>query len=126
MRHTQDGSRPQTRAFGKSPVSSHRGGRQHPGSAGFVCAYDALRGTGRGKHVGTFSYYHVSLVGEVPAASSLFSSIWQDLIGDPLDYNVLKLDRRSRVSFLMYQDFSAPFPALDLAFSCNVPQGTVG
>ena len=84
-----------------------------------------MRGTGRGKRVGAFSYYHVSLVRGVPAADSLFSSMWQDLIGDPLDYNVLKLDRRSRISFLMYQDFSVPFPVLEFAFSCNAREGTV-
>ena len=94
-------------------------------SADLCRAYDALRGTARGKHVGVFSYYHVSLVGEVPAAESLLSRISQDLIGGQLDYNVLKLDRRSRISFLMYQDFSAPFPQLDFAFSCNVHEGTV-
>ena len=106
-------------------MSSHRRGRPHPDAAGHRWAYDAVRATGRGKHVGAFSYYHVSLVGEVPAADALFSSIWQDLIGDPLDYNVLKLDRRSRISFLMYQEFSAPFPVLDCAFACNVREGTV-
>ena len=106
-------------------MSSHRRGRPHPDAAGLRWAYDALRGTGRGKHVGAFSYYHVSLVGEVPAADSMFSSIWQDLIGGPLEYNVLKLDRRSWISFLMYQDLSAPFPVLDVAFSCNFHEGTV-
>ena len=106
-------------------MSLHYGRRQHPDSVGLGSAYDALRKTGRGKHVGAFSYYHVSLVREVPAAESLFGNIWQDLIGNPLDYNVLKLDRRSRISFLMYQDFSAPFPLLDFAFSCNVHERTV-
>ena len=110
--------------FGKSPVSWHHGRRQHPDSVGLGRAYGALRETGRGKHVGAFSYYHVSLIREIPAADLLFTSIWQDLIGDPLDYNVLKLDRRSRISFLMYQDFSAPFPLLDFAFSCDVHEGT--
>ncbi len=106
-------------------MSLHHGRRRHPESVGLGSAYDALRKTGRGKHVGAFSYYHASLVREVPAADSQFANVWHDLIGDPLDYNVLKLDRRSRISFLMYQEFSAPFPLLDFAFSCNVDKRTV-
>lgn len=84
-----------------------------------------MRETGRGKHVGPFSYYHVTLVADIPTANSKITELRQALIGGPLNYNVLKLDRRSRISFLMYQDFSAPFPALDLAFSCNILEGTV-
>ena len=84
-----------------------------------------MRETGRGKHVGPFSYYHVTLVAEVPPADSILTEIHQALIGGSLNYNALKLDRRSRISFLMYQDFSAPFPALDLAFSCNILEGTI-
>ena len=106
-------------------MSFRHQGRQPPDSARLGWAYDALRETDRGKHVGAFSYYHVSLVRGVPAADLLFNSIWRGLIDDPLDYNVLKLDRRSRISFLMYLDFSAPFPLLDFAFSCNVHKGTV-
>ena len=81
--------------------------------------------TGRGKHVGSFSYYHVTLISDTKAASAFLTKVRRDLFGCPLTYNVLKLDRRSRISFLMYQDFSAPFPALDLAFSCNILEGTV-
>ena len=106
-------------------MSSQYGRRQVPGSVDLRWAYDVLRKTGRGKHVGGFSYYHVSLIGKAPEMEPLISSIWQILIGDPVDYNVLKLDRRSRISFLKYQDLSAPFPLLDFAFSCNVHEGTV-
>ena len=106
-------------------MSLHHGRRRYLDSVGLGSAYDALRKTGRGKHVGAFSYYHASLVREVPAADSHFANVWHHLIGDPLDYNVLKLDRRSRISFLMYQDFSVPFPLLDFAYSCNVDDGTV-
>lgn len=106
-------------------MSSQRRRRQHPDFFGLGRTYDALHETGRGKHVGAFSYYHVSLAGEVPAVASLLSRIWQDLIGVPFSYNVLKLDRRSRISFLMYQDFSVPFPVLDFAFSCNLHKKTV-
>lgn len=101
------------------------GRRQHPDSVELGWAYDILRTTGRGKHIGAFSYYHVSLAEKTPDVDSLFSRIWQHLIGEPLDYNVLKLNRRSRISFLKYQDFSAPFPLLDFAFSCNILEGTV-
>ena len=106
-------------------MSSHRPWQPKSDAAGLAEAYDALGETGRGKHVGPFSYYHVALVAEVPTADSILTDIRQALLGSPLNYNVLKLDRRSRISFLMYQEFSAPFPVLDLAFSCNIPQGTV-
>ena len=84
-----------------------------------------MRETGRGKHVGPLSYYHVTLVAEVSTADSILTEIRQALIGVPLKYNVLKLDRTSRISFLMYENFSAPFPELDLALSCNILKGTV-
>lgn len=106
-------------------MSSHCRWRQQPDCAGLAEAHDALRETGRGKHVGSFSYYHVTLVDEVPAAQSVLTKIRQNLVGDPLDYNVLKLDQRCRISFLMYLDFSAPFPALGLAVSCNIRERTV-
>ena len=73
--------------------------------------------------MGPFSYFHVALVAQVPTAELFLTEVRRHLIGDPLDYNVLKLDRSSRISFLMYQDFSEPFPALDIAYSCNIREG---
>ena len=106
-------------------MSSHRSWQAQPDCTALSEVHDALRETGRGKHVGSFDYYHVTLISEVETADSFLAEVWKDLIGDPIDYNVLKLDRISRVSFLMYQDFSAPFPALDIAYSCNIREGTV-
>ena len=106
-------------------MSPSRLGPQYLDDTGLGKAYYALRGTGRGKHVGEFSYYHVTLVGEVQAADALISEISHDHIGGRPDYNVLKLDRRSRISFLMYQNFSAPFPVLHSAVSCDIKKGTV-
>ena len=106
-------------------MSSHRQWRQQNDCAGLAKIYDALRKTGRGKHVGPNSYYHLTLVEEAPVSGSFFTKVCQDLIGASVHYNVLKLDRRSRISFLMYQDFSESFPVLDLAFSCNLRKGTV-
>lgn len=84
-----------------------------------------MRETGRGKHVGSFSYYHMALISDTPAADAFLTKVCRELFTCPLTYNVLKLDRRSRMSFLMYKDFSAPFPELDLALSCNILKGTV-
>ena len=106
-------------------MTSNRRWHQQLGRTGLVEAHDALQGTGRGKHVGPVSYYHVTLVAEVPTAECFLTEVCQYLIDGPLEYNVLKLDRRSRISFLMYQDFSAPFPTLDVAYSCNIRDGTV-
>ena len=106
-------------------MSADRRWRHQPGRTGLAEALDALQESNRGKHVGPFSYFHVTLVSQVPTADLFLTEVRQHLIGDPLDYNVLKLDRRSRISFLMYQDFSAPFPALDIAYSCNIREGTV-
>lgn len=114
-----------THSIGKSQVTSHRQLHQQPGRTGLAEAHDALRETSRGKHVGQFSYYHVTLVSEVPTADYFLNDVRQHLIGGPLDYNVLKLNRRFRISFLMYQDFSAPFPVLDVAHSCDIREGTV-
>ena len=47
------------------------------------------------------------------------------LHGAPFEFNVIKLDARSCVSFLRYQEFAtASFPALLAALSCDISQGT--
>lgn len=82
-------------------------------------AYAELRASGRGKHVRSFSYYHASLVAERPPVVSFLAELCRGF-GGSFDFNVVKLDRRSRVSFLCYQTFDAPFPALRVALSCDI------
>ena len=48
----------------------------------------------------------------------------RDLHPPPFPFNVVKLDSRSRVSFLRYQDFRAPFPELQAALSCDLAHRT--
>ncbi|MDE0242551.1 MAG: hypothetical protein OXQ84_20545 [bacterium] len=72
-----------------------------------------LRATGRGKHVGATSYFHLDLVRTRPAIAETLHAIWRRYAGAALpDYNVLKLQPPSRVSFLTYDDFASPFPVL--------------
>lgn len=82
--------------------------------------FDSLRSTGRGKHVGPFSYYHRSVVERVPSAAAHLDSIWRRFNNSQSLFNVIKLDRGYRVSFLHYEDFSQPFPALLSALSCDL------
>lgn len=88
-------------------------------------AYDQLRLTGRGKHIGGFSYYHETLLAGAADVRQYFERVQDHTHGEPFEFNVVKLDARSRVSFLRYEDFSAPFPALLAALSCNLSRGTV-
>ena len=87
-------------------------------------AYDALRRTGRGKHVGGYSYYHVLVVVGIPEANSVFEQALSKCYRSGIEYNAVKLNRRSRLSFLMYEDFSADFPALKSSLSLNLEAGT--
>ena len=87
-------------------------------------AYAELRASGRGKHVRSFSYYHASLVAERPPVASFLADICCEFGGCFDDFNVVKLDGRSRISFLRYEDFDAPFPALLSALSCDRERGT--
>jgi len=87
-------------------------------------AYAELRASGRGKHVRTFSYYHASLLAKWPHVASFLGDLCDGSGGSLDDFNVVKLDGRSRVSFLRYEDFDAPFPALLFARSCNTERGT--
>ena len=91
---------------------------------GVEWAYDQLRIGGRGKHVGAFGYYHSCVVAARPSVAVYLDALCREF--DPLfhPFNVVKLDRRSRVSFLRYEDFDAPFPALLAALSCDVERGT--
>ena len=87
-------------------------------------AYAELRAGGRGKHVGAFSYYHASTVAERPAVATFLDDLRRRFDASFAPFNVVKLDRRSRVSFLRYEDFDAPFPALLSALSCDIERRT--
>ena len=87
-------------------------------------AYAELRASGRGKHVRSFSYYHASLVAERPPVASFLAELCRGFGGSFDEFNVVKLDGRSRVSFLRYEDFDASFPALLFALSCDIACGT--
>ena len=88
-------------------------------------AYTCLKTTGAGKHVGSFSYYHVALISRVAEAEAALSGIAELVgLGKP-SYNVVKLDGKQRVSFLEYEAFDAPFPALLSAVSCNLGDARV-
>ena len=100
------------------------GRTRHPArNRDLAWAYAELRATGRGKHVRAFSYYHVSLIAERPRVASFLGELCRGFGGSSDDFNVVKLDGRSRVSFLRYEDFDAPFPALLFARSCDVQRG---
>ena len=87
-------------------------------------AYTELRATGRGKHVRSISYYHARLVAQRARVATFLSDLCHEFGGSFEDCNVVKLDARSRVSFLRYEDFDAPFPALLCALSCDCERNT--
>lgn len=87
-------------------------------------AYRQLRLTGRGKHVGRFSYYHIRLTSRLSSVQAYLEATKCRLYRAPFDFNVVKLDRHSRISFLLYEDFTVPFPALLKTLSCDVARGT--
>ena len=87
-------------------------------------AYEAMRQTGRGKHIGNFSYFHIELIHKKPCAEVIFIEILREKERSAFEYNVIKLDRRSQLSFLLYEDFSVPFPALRSALSIDFERGT--
>ena len=82
-----------------------------------------MRSTGRGKHMVQFSYYHVDLVAEVPDVAALLETTRRRFGKRQSEFNVVKLGR-SRLSFLLYEHFSQPFPALLTALSCDVARAT--
>ena len=92
---------------------------------GLLWVHGELRLTGRGKHVSRFSYYHRMLAEERAGVLVHLEEIRRQLHDEPFEFNVIKLDARSRVSFLRYGDFAtAPFPALVAALSCDISRGT--
>ena len=91
-------------------------------SARLGLAKRQLRATGRGKHVGGFSYYHADLVVQTPA-------VWEFLqktrgrFEPRSNFNVVRLSH-SRLSFLLYERLSVPFPALRNSLFCDLASGT--
>ena len=86
-------------------------------------AYRQLRSTGRGKHVVQFGYYHVDLISTLPDVAEFLLETRRRVAERESDFNVVKLSR-SRLSFLLYEPFTEPFPALLAATSCDMAQGT--
>ena len=81
--------------------------------------------TGRGKHVGRFSYYHRMLAEMRDGVLTCLIDIGHRVHDAPFEFNVIKLDSHSRVSFLRYEEFAtASFPALLAGLSCDVSRGT--
>ena len=105
-------------------ISSELPAAKGQGTPNNAWVYRQLRLTGRGKHVGRFSYYHICLAHPLPSVKASLEAIKKRLHQEPFDFNVVKLDRYSRVSFLLYENFTAPFPALLKALSCDVARGT--
>ncbi|MCY3792149.1 MAG: hypothetical protein OXH63_25505 [Gemmatimonadetes bacterium] len=105
-------------------ISSEIRATEEDGSPNLGWAYRQLRLTGRGKHVGRFSYYHIRLTSHLSNVQAYLGATRNRLYPAPFDFNVVKLDRHSRISLLLYEDFTAPFPALLKALSCDVARGT--
>ena len=84
-----------------------------------------LRDTGRGKHIHPFSYYHHALLATAPGVRDDLSLIRTRLGLPDTPFNVLKLGAQWRISFLLYEPFHLPFPALLAAESCHLARGTV-
>jgi len=92
------------------------------GHSSLPFAYRQLRATGRGKHVARFSYYHVDLVSTLPTVADFLLESGKRLSSRKPDFNVVKLSR-SRLSFLRYEHFTEPFPALLTALTCDMACG---
>ena len=69
-----------------------------------------------------FSYYHVDLIAKLPGVAEVLQISAHRFGERQSDFNVVKL-ARSRLSFLLYEHFSEPFPALLTALSCDIAHG---
>ena len=105
-------------------ISSEFGAAEGEGTPTIAWAYRQLRLTGRGKHVGRFSYYHICLAHRLPSVQASLEAIKKRLHQEPFDFNVVKLDQHSRISFLLYENFTTPFPALVKALACDLARNT--
>ena len=83
-----------------------------------------MRATARGKHVGPSSYFHVELVRTRPRVAELLDATWRRFATGTPDYNVVKLQTPSRVSFLTYDNFATSFPVLGGSLAINLAAGT--
>ena len=88
-------------------------------------SYSELKASGRGKHVGRFSYYHVRLVSSVREAWTRVDTIAGSAGVADSEYNVVKMDGFNRISLLLYEGFEVPFPSLLAAVSCDLGNGSV-
>lgn len=93
---------------------------EKPEQAALRQAFDTLRATGRGKHVGPFSYYHIEIAQPLETVRLFLARVHDHFAGGPFDYNVIKLNPQSRVSFLRYEAFTTAFPALLASLSCDL------
>ena len=83
-------------------------------------AFQHLKDTGRGKHVGRFSYYHTALLAQLPEIFDHLETLLQECRPHSFAFNVVKLDAGSRISFLRYESFDARFPSLLAALTCDL------
>ena len=74
--------------------------------------------------MGRFSYYHTTLLARLPKVCNRLDSLCRSNCDHPFECNVIKLDPRSRISFLRYESFDTPFPALLTALSCDLERGS--
>ena len=123
--HLTDGVSP---ALTPGDTPSDRRPAQRAGGIGSIpdrakldLAKQRLRATGRGKHVAGFSYYHSDLIVQVPGAWE-FVQKTRRLFKPRSDFNVVRLSH-SRLSFLLYEGFSLPFPALCTSLFCDLASG---
>lgn len=98
----------------------------HANSPTLTDLHASLKGSGRGKHVYPFSYYHEELVDTVPGAPEALLATRAHLqLANDLPFNVVKLDAEYRISFLLYEPFDVHFPALLAADSCDLARESV-
>lgn len=83
-----------------------------------------LQATARGKHIGPSSYFHIDTIRARPCVVDLLNATWRRFASGPPDYNVVKLQPPSRVSFLTYHDFASPFPVLGRSLAVDLAAGT--
>ncbi|MYE25512.1 MAG: hypothetical protein F4Y01_16500 [Gammaproteobacteria bacterium] len=82
-----------------------------------------LTATGRGKHLRATSYFHLDLVRRRPGIAESLSTTWDRFAAASPDYNVVKLQPPSRVSFLTYDDFANAFPVLAHSLAIDIAAG---
>lgn len=81
-----------------------------------------MRSSGRGKHVARFSYYHIDLIDQMPYMAQFLKALRHRFDEPRFDFNVVKLSR-AQLSFLEYDHFEDPFPALLKSLYCDVSSG---